>query len=1141
MIKLFNRFKDYLLNTEKSFEERIFVLLTVIAISSVFVALVGDILTGENILEIVFLVGVMVIVPIITYTSVTRGRVKLGVRLIVAGLVFVINPAIFFFGGGVEGGGVVWVMFSYLYIGLVLTGRWRTIMLILLTGMAIFENVIDYYFPNTVHTHSDFMFHVDQLISIVLVGVVCFVMVTFQNRLFMEENRHAREEADRVEELNRSQNRFFSSMSHEIRTPINTILGLNEIILRQPDASEEILRDAGNIEGAGKLLLSLINDILDFSKMEAGRMEIVPVDYRVGDMISEIVNMIWLRANEKGLEFTVDIDPEVPSVLYGDEVRIKQVLINLLNNAVKYTREGSVGLHIECDETGENKVMLKISVTDTGIGIKQDAIPHLFDAFQRIDMEKNRYIEGTGLGLSIVKQLVELMGGKVTVNSVYTEGSTFTVTLEQTVSDSKAVGDINIANYGNSRVYKEYKAGFSAPGAVVLIVDDNELNLEVESKLLLGTDVVVDTAVSGAEALRKTLTRRYDVILMDHYMPEMDGIEALKAIRAQTGGLNRDVPVIVLTANAGSENRELYNAAGFDGYLIKPVSGSRLQDMLLKHIPVEKLAYGADNRNIQDEISTAKGYIRKIPVLITASSTSDIPEAVIKQLRLDIIPFSICTKDGTFRDYFEMGGDELINYIQNGGEAISKAPEISDYTEFFGRMLRKAHQVIHIAISTSMSVEYERATEAARSFENVTVVNSEGLSCAAGMLVMIAYRLAQQNQPAERIVEELNEIKKHIHCSFIIGSTEIMANRGYISERVHNIAKMLELRPALGVKDDKMSIMGFWMGSREHAFEKYIHKALPLRSDPDKDVMFVAYADLTEDEIEMIERTIRRRYDFEHIVFKQITAAVTTNCGPGSFGILYMDNCGKDYKLGALLPKEKETVEIQHAAEETDDALWAVEEAESAIVVTADRNDDVSTAKRWCDGIEGIDADAGIHNSGSEETYRTVIGIFRDSIDEYAAELDGFYASDDWENYTIKVHALKSSARLAGANSLADEAQMLENAGKEEDTEYIKEHHEAFVREYRSFKERLDPVVSGLADNEPDEVKGDGPVADREIIELVYEAVKQGAKDMDYDVIESAFAEVEGYIIPKEEEEKFSLIKEKSERFDYEGILEILD
>ena len=1128
-MKLFNRLKAYLLDTEKSFEERIFVLLTIIAISSVFIALAGDILTGENVLEIVFLTGVIIIVPMITYMSVTKGRVKLGVRLIVAGLVFVINPAIFFFGGGVEGGGVVWVMFSYLYIGLVLTGKWRTIMLILLTGMAVFENVIDYYFPNTVHNHSEFMFHVDQLISIVLVGVVCFVMVTFQNRLFKEENRHAKEEAARAEELNRSQNRFFSSMSHEIRTPINTILGLNEIILRQPDASEEIMRDAGNIEGAGKMLLSLINDILDFSKIEAGSMEIVPVDYRVGDMLSEIVNMIWLRANEKGLEFSVDVDPEVPSVLYGDEVRIKQILINLLNNAVKYTREGSVGLHIESDETGENKVMLKIAVSDTGIGIKQDAIPHLFDAFQRMDMEKNRYIEGTGLGLSIVKQLVELMGGKVTVNSVYTEGSTFTVSIEQTVSDSKAVGDINIANYGKGRAYKKYKAGFSAPGAAVLIVDDNKLNLEVESKLLDGTDVVVDTAVSGAEALRKTLLRHYDVILMDHFMPEMDGIEALKAMRAQTGGLNRDVPVVVLTANAGSENRELYNAAGFDGYLIKPVSGSRLQEMLLKHIPAEKLAYRADNRDIQDEISTAKGYIRKIPVLITAGSTIDIPEAVIKQLRLDIIPFSIKTESGTFRDYFEMGADEIIYYMQNGGEAESMPPEVADYTEFFGRMLRKAHQVIHIAISPCMSDEYERATEAARSFENVSVVNSEGLSSATGLLVMIAYRLAQQNQSADRIVEELNEVKKHIHCTFIINSTENMASRGFISERVHNITKMLELRPAIRVKDDKMSIMGFWMGSRKRAFERYILKALPPAADPNRDVLFVAYADLTEDEIGMIEHTIRRRFDFDHIVFKQTSAAVTANCGPGSFGLLYMDNCGKDYKLQALLPKEKdETAGIQYAAVETE----AVPDA---------LNVDVSGESRWCDGIEGIDADTGIHNSGSEDTYKTVLSIFRETIDDYASEIDGYYNSEDWENYTIKVHALKSSAKLAGALSLADEAMRLENAGKGGDIDYIKAHNEAFVSEYRGFKEKLDPVILKTSGAEEEDAKEGGTVADREVIKLVYEAVKQGAQDMDYDAIESAFAELEGYVIPKEEEEKFGLIKDKSERFDYEGILEILD
>ena len=254
-------------------------------------------------------------------------------------------------------------------------------------------------------------------------------------------------------------------------------------------------------------------------------MDIVPTNYSIASLISEIVNMIMLRAQDKGLEFNVELDPSIPSELYGDEVRIKQILINLLNNAVKYTREGSVTLHVEKESAEEGYVILIFTIEDTGLGIKQDVIPHLFDAFQRVDEDKNVGIEGTGLGLSIVKQLVDLMGGTITVDSVYTQGSTFTVALKQKVIRGDAVGSIDIKEYDNRGFSGEYKPGFTAPDARILIVDDNEMNLIVESKLLDGTLISVDTARSGKEALNLTLSEHYDLILMDHLMPEMDGIE----------------------------------------------------------------------------------------------------------------------------------------------------------------------------------------------------------------------------------------------------------------------------------------------------------------------------------------------------------------------------------------------------------------------------------------------------------------------------------------------------------------------------------------------------------------------------------------------------------------------------------------
>ena len=285
-------------------------------------------------------------------------------------------------------------------------------------------------------------------------------------------------------------------MSHEIRTPINSILGLNELILRDQDATEDIVKDASGIQGSGKMLLALINDILDFSKIEAGSMDIVPVDYKVGDMLSEIVNMMWLRAHDKGLGFEINVDPEVPTTLYGDEVRIKQVIINLLNNAVKYTQKGRVELRVDSNVADDDTVELSVSVSDSGMGIKKEDLPYLFDAFKRVDEGKNRHIEGTGLGLSIVKQLVELMGGTISVNSIYGEGSTFTFTIKQVVSDHTMIGDLDIHSQ-NMGKRSSYESSFMAPEARILIVDDNEMNLEVESRLLVDTDMGIDKAISG--------------------------------------------------------------------------------------------------------------------------------------------------------------------------------------------------------------------------------------------------------------------------------------------------------------------------------------------------------------------------------------------------------------------------------------------------------------------------------------------------------------------------------------------------------------------------------------------------------------------------------------------------------------------
>ena len=1159
ILDIIKKYKAAILDPERDFTERVFLIYSLISEIGVFICLIGDIIMKEYIEEIYTLILIIVTVMLVTVICLIKDRLKVAIYVLIFSLVFLIIPALYFFGGGIEGGGVLWIIFAFMYIGLLLSGKMRTVMFGLLFAVSLACYFLGYSHPELVYPHSWRMYFVDSFISLFVVGMICFVMTWVQRQLFQAENERAKKETERAEELTRSQNRFFSSMSHEIRTPINSILGLNELILRDQSTSDEIVKDAVGIQGAGKMLLALINDILDFSKIEAGSMDIVPVDYRVGDLFSEVVNMIWQRATEKGLELRVSIDPDVPSVLYGDEVRIKQVIVNLLNNAVKYTKEGLIDLHVESSALEEDKVLLSISVADTGMGIKKEALPYLFDAFKRVDEEKNRHIEGTGLGLNIVKQLVDLMDGTITVNSVYGEGSTFTVVVRQGVSDANAIGELSIHDQ-NTVKRNQYESGFKAPEARILIVDDNEMNLEVECKLLAETELTIDKALSGMQALDFTQKYRYDTILMDHLMPEMDGIECFEKIRTQPGGMNRTSPVIVLTANAGSENRDLYNRSGFDDYLVKPVSGEMLENMLIKHIPEEKVKLSSRMMSMREDIKTSAGYSGKLPVIITASSMSDLPDALVKKLHIPIIPFNITTEEGQFKDGVQMGADELIRYIDSGREAVSSPPTEEAYTDFFARVLRRTHHVIHISLTTSMSIEYDVASEAAKSFDNVTVINSECLSSATGILVLIAHKLAQQSMSVDEIVNELENVKQRLKCSFVIDNTDYMAQRGLISERVHKIAKSFNLHPCLKVENDRSGVGGVWMGNRKRVYKKYIARALPVDVIPDQDIAFITYADVPTETLYWIRDELQKVAYFEHIVFKQASAGISSNCGPGTFGILYFVKSNKSYNLASFFDddegteeeknaEEKPESEVRSPAEEvkkpaavnpyealTEEAVEEVDE-EIARELIHERG---SSGPEWYERIEGIDSKAAITNSGSEDAFRTVLKIFYDSIPVKSSEIEDFYSAGDIGNYTIKVHALKSSAKLVGALDLSEKAQLLENAGKEGDFAYIDSNHGEMMKEYLGYRDILSKFFGGDKDagGASSEEK---PAADGAYLKDVSERLLAASKDMDLDTIETVFEELDGYSLSEEAAAKFNDLKMMFDNFDYDGMVGLLE
>ena len=379
---------------------------------------------------------------------------------------------------------------------------------------------------------------------------------------------------------------FLANMSHEIRTPINAVLGMNEMILRE-SKDKEILSYAANIKTAGSSLLSIVNDILDFSKIEAGKMELLPDNYELSSLIIDLVNMTHERAQSKGLNYELKFSSDLPKTLYGDSVRIKQCILNLITNAIKYTKEGSITFTIDFKKIDDDKIDLTVHVIDTGIGIKKEDMDKLFTPFERIEEEKNRTIEGSGLGISIIRRLLDMMGSRLHVESTYGKGSDFSFQIEQKVIDWTPAGDLNEAYSESVEQMSHYKEKLHAPKAHLLFVDDTAMNLNVIRGLLKNTGIKIDTVLSGKAALEAVKKNEYDILFIDHRMPEMDGIETLHAMKEMKDNKCTGKPCIALTANAISGVRKMYLNEGFDDYLSKPVNPSKLEEMIINYLPKE--------------------------------------------------------------------------------------------------------------------------------------------------------------------------------------------------------------------------------------------------------------------------------------------------------------------------------------------------------------------------------------------------------------------------------------------------------------------------------------------------------------------------------------------------------------------------
>ncbi|MDR0655253.1 MAG: response regulator [Treponema sp.] len=430
------------------------------------------------------------------------------------------------------------------------------------------------------------------------------------------------QKARQSENANRAKSQFLSAMSHEIRTPMNAVIGISELVLRE-NISPRVQDYIGQIKQAGAGLLAIINDILDFSKIESGKMEVHSAKYALPSILNDVITIIGIRLHEKSLEFKVDVDSSLPYLLFGDEIRIRQILLNLLNNAVKYTKEGYIEFKVSGKITGKESIDIKFEISDSGIGIKEEDLKKIFGDFVRFDIDKNRSIEGTGLGLAITYNLCRLMGGNVSVTSVYGKGSTFAVVLPQKILDARPIGgsggepwhpaSAEAAAYENN-LSKQADSDvlFTAPDARILIVDDVSINLLVAEGLLAPYKMQIDCCTGGAEAISLMEKNRYDLVLMDHLMPEMNGIETTARIRtleaqaadgslhSQSEKMNKErekhkpqgslsrIPVVALTADAIVGMKEMFLENGFDDYLSKPIEISAMHAIIKKWIPKEK-------------------------------------------------------------------------------------------------------------------------------------------------------------------------------------------------------------------------------------------------------------------------------------------------------------------------------------------------------------------------------------------------------------------------------------------------------------------------------------------------------------------------------------------------------------------------
>ncbi len=988
------------------------------------------------------------------------------------------------------------------------------------------------------------------------IGTIYVVTDDTEHFRYMEELEKQKEIADSA---NAAKSRFLASMSHEIRTPINAVLGMDEIILRE--TTENSIRSyASDIMSAGRTLLSLINDILDLSKVEEGKMEIIPVQYEVSSLINDLCNMIRERAVRKGLKFELEADEDIPHLLNGDEVRIRQCVLNILTNAVKYTEEGSVKLRVSFEKKDNENIMLVFTVEDTGIGMKEEELEILFSPYKRFEDERNHAIEGTGLGMSITKQLLDLMGSELVVESEYGKGSRLSFSVEQEVISWTGIGGLTQRITQTKQNIPAYRELFQAPDARILVVDDTEMNLTVMQSLLKKTKIRIDTALSGKDALTLSEGNKYDVIFIDHMMPGMDGIETLSHLRES--GKNQETPAIALTANAVSGARKIYLDAGFTDYISKPVEGDKLEKLLYVLLPDEKIQKPAETTAPSGSLMSGKSMILAI----------DDDEAVCTLIK------NIMEPDYEVKECFL------------GSEALSMAKKYSP-----DLILLDIHLPDGNGFEVMRSLKDERQTAdipvLLLTGDNDSVTEENGFRSGASDYIRKPFAPDVLKQRVKRIIDlhhyQLSiekEVERQAGRSRRLTREMMLALSKTVDTKDHytdghsrRVAAMsAELARRLG-KSAEEQIMIYEIGllhdiGKIGIHEDIIHKNSRLSDDEYQEIKehTVKGYEILKEIADMPRLREGARWHHEHFDGTGYPDGLKGEDIPETARIVCVADCydamtsTRSYSVprkqedvraeierckGTMFDPQVADVMLNMIDEDTEyrmnekakspdvwkeyDRLWGSlglgEIPEDDIVTEPGQT---ASLPEWLKDVPELDILKGVKNCGTEEGYLSVLTVFHQTAKAKADEIQELYDKKDIPDYTIKVHALKSSARIIGADKLSKLAEELETAGKEEDTDYIAGNTERLLDMYRE----LDGYLSKLSS-----VDDDLPEIDPGAMKEAYSTILEIAQSMDYGLMEDLLKELMGYRLAPADDEIIGKVEKSLTRLDWDGIIRLAE